>query len=61
MSVLNLRVNGQTRSLDVDAETPLLYVLSDDLALRGGHAGPGLYFCYRGEGFKKSQKTERQK
>ena len=45
MSVLNLRVNGQSHSLDVDPATPLLYVLSDDLALRGPKFGCGLGQC----------------
>jgi nicotinate dehydrogenase subunit A len=40
-----LRVNGQTHSLDVDPTTPLLYVLSDDLGLRGPKFGCGLGQC----------------
>ena len=35
MSTIALTVNGRAHSLDVDPATPLLYVLSDDLALRG--------------------------
>jgi len=45
MSVLNFRVNGQSHSLDVDPATPLLYILSDDLALRGPKFGCGLGQC----------------
>jgi nicotinate dehydrogenase subunit A len=45
MSVLDLKVNGQSHSLDVDPATPLLYVLSDDLALRGPKFGCGLGQC----------------
>jgi nicotinate dehydrogenase subunit A len=45
MSVMNLRVNGQRHSVDVDPATPLLYVLSDDLALRGPKFGCGLGQC----------------
>jgi aerobic-type carbon monoxide dehydrogenase small subunit (CoxS/CutS family) len=30
MSVFNFRVNGQVHRVDADADTPLLYVLSDD-------------------------------
>ena len=45
MSVLKLKVNGQSHSLDVDPATPLLYVLSDDLALRGPKFGCGLGQC----------------
>ena len=45
MSVFNLKVNGQTHRVDVDPTTPLLYVLSDDLALRGPKFGCGLSQC----------------
>jgi nicotinate dehydrogenase subunit A len=45
MSVLNLKVNGRPYSVDVDPETPLLYVLSDDLELRGPKFGCGLGQC----------------
>jgi len=30
---ITLNVNGRPQSVDVDPTTPLLYVLSDDLAL----------------------------
>jgi nicotinate dehydrogenase subunit A len=42
---MNLTVNGQTHSVDTDPSTPLLYVLSDDLALRGPKFGCGLGQC----------------
>jgi nicotinate dehydrogenase subunit A len=45
MSVINLKVNGRNHSLDVDPATPLLYVLSDDLELRGPKFGCGLGQC----------------
>ena len=45
MSLITLKVNGQTHSLDVDPTTPLLYVLSDDLGLRGPKFGCGLGQC----------------
>lgn len=45
MSVFNLRVNGETRRVDVDSATPLLYVLSDELELRGPKFGCGLGQC----------------
>jgi len=45
MSLISLNVNGQTHSLDVDPATPLLYVLSDDLGLRGPKFGCGLGQC----------------
>jgi nicotinate dehydrogenase subunit A len=45
MSVFDLNVNGQTRRVDVDPATPLLYVLSDDLEMRGPKFGCGLGQC----------------
>ena len=45
MSLIILKVNGKTHNLDVDPTTPLLYVLSDDLALRGPKFGCGLGQC----------------
>ena len=45
MSRIRLRVNGQSHTVDVDPETPLLYVLSDDLSLRGPKFGCGLGQC----------------
>jgi nicotinate dehydrogenase subunit A len=42
---MNLTVNGHTHSVDIDPSTPLLYVLSDDLALRGPKFGCGLGQC----------------
>jgi len=45
MSLISLKVNGQTHSFDLDPTTPLLYVLSDDLGLRGPKFGCGLGQC----------------
>src|SRR5512141_478125 len=45
MSTISLTVNGQPHSVDVDPATPLLYVLSDDLSLRGPKFGCGLGQC----------------
>jgi nicotinate dehydrogenase subunit A len=45
MSALTLKVNGQSHSLDLDPATPLLYVLGDDLGLRGPKFGCGLGQC----------------
>jgi nicotinate dehydrogenase subunit A len=45
MSPLILKVNGQTHTLDVDPQTPLLYVLADELHLRGPKFGCGLAQC----------------
>jgi nicotinate dehydrogenase subunit A len=40
-----LKVNGKTHTVDIDPATPLLYVLSDDLNLRGPKFGCGLGQC----------------
>src|SRR5437867_9902471 len=45
MSMIALTVNGRAESVDIDPATPLLYVLSDDLALRGPKFGCGLGQC----------------
>ena len=45
MSAINLKVNGKVHAVDVDPTTPLLYVLSDDLALNGPKFGCGLGQC----------------
>jgi aerobic-type carbon monoxide dehydrogenase small subunit (CoxS/CutS family) len=45
MSAITLTVNGRSHSLEVDPSTPLLYVLSDDLGLRGPKFGCGLAQC----------------
>src|SRR2546425_5626285 len=45
MSAINFTVNGRSHSVDVDPATPLLYVLSDDLQLRGPKFGCGLGQC----------------
>ncbi|MBO1022808.1 (2Fe-2S)-binding protein [Methylobacterium sp. SD274] len=43
---MNLRVNGQTRQVSLDdPDTPLLYVLRDDLGLHGPRFGCGLGQC----------------
>jgi nicotinate dehydrogenase subunit A len=43
--MIALKVNGRTHTLDVDPSTPLLYILSDDLGLRGPKFGCGLGQC----------------
>jgi len=45
VSAITLKVNGRTHTVDVDPATPLLYVLSDDLELRGPKFGCGLGQC----------------
>lgn len=45
MSRISLKVNGQVHALDVDPETPLLYVLRDDLGQHNPRFGCGLGQC----------------
>ena len=45
MAEFILTVNGRQHTVDVDPATPLLYVLSDDLELRGPKFGCGLAQC----------------
>jgi nicotinate dehydrogenase subunit A len=45
MTAISLKVNGHVHAVDVDPQTPLLYVLSDDLQLRGPKFGCGLAQC----------------
>jgi aerobic-type carbon monoxide dehydrogenase small subunit (CoxS/CutS family) len=45
MSIITLRVNGRTETVDVDPATPLLYILRNDLDLHGPHFGCGLGQC----------------
>jgi len=45
MSRIAIEVNGRRHELDVDPATPLLFVLSDDLGLRGPKFGCGLAQC----------------
>jgi len=45
MSVISLNVNGRSHTLDLDPATPLLYVLSDDLELKGPKFGCGMAQC----------------
>lgn len=45
MSIVSLRVNGTTHEVDIDPSTPLLYVLRNDLDLRGPRFGCGLGQC----------------
>ena len=45
MAKLSLTVNGKRQTVDTDPETPLLYVLRDDLSLNGPKFGCGLGQC----------------
>ena len=44
-SLLTIAVNGQKHTIRADPATPLLYVLTDDLALNGPKFGCGLAQC----------------
>ncbi len=43
--MITLRVNGVSRTVDAEPDTPLLYVLRNDLALHGPRFGCGLAQC----------------
>ena len=45
MASFTLRVNGERRTVAVEPETPLLYVLRNDLELNGPKFGCGLAQC----------------
>ena len=43
--MMTLKVNGQDHHVDADPDTPLLYVLRDDLKLNAAKFGCGLGQC----------------
>jgi nicotinate dehydrogenase subunit A len=45
MTKLSLKVNGRFYALDIDPSTPLLFVLNDELGLRGPKFGCGMAQC----------------
>jgi aerobic-type carbon monoxide dehydrogenase small subunit (CoxS/CutS family) len=45
MAIVSLSVNGETHEVDVDPSTPLMYVLRNDLGLKGPRFGCGLGQC----------------
>jgi nicotinate dehydrogenase subunit A len=45
MSRIALKVNGAERVVTVDGDTPLLFVLNDELGLRGPRFGCGMAQC----------------
>ena len=45
MASIELTVNGAKRSVDVDPDTPLLWVLRDDLGLTGTKYSCGMSIC----------------
>ncbi len=44
-SMISLNINGAAREVDVDPQTPLLWVLRDHLALTGTKFGCGMALC----------------
>jgi nicotinate dehydrogenase subunit A len=42
---ISLKVNGKLHTVDLEPETPLLYVLSDEIGLRGPKFGCGMAQC----------------
>ena len=45
MKQMKLKVNGQYHTVNVDPDSPLLFVLSDELGLRGPRFGCGMAQC----------------
>ncbi len=45
MSKINIKINGKSKQIDIDPETPLLWVLRDYLNLVGTKYGCGLAQC----------------
>ena len=45
MSTISLKVNGRLHRVETDPSTPLLFVLSDELGLRGPKFGCGMAQC----------------
>ena len=45
MSKISLKVNGKAHTVELDPATPLLFVLSDEIGLRGPKFGCGMAQC----------------
>ena len=45
MTAISLKVNGSSHTVDVDPKTPLVYILRNDLGLKGVKLGCGLEQC----------------
>src|SRR6202050_1179263 len=45
MKQINLKVNGQSYTVNAEPDTPLLFVLTDELGLRGPRFGCGMAQC----------------
>jgi isoquinoline 1-oxidoreductase alpha subunit len=45
MATFNLKINGETKKVDVDPKTPVLWVLRDHLNMQGTKYGCGIAAC----------------
>jgi isoquinoline 1-oxidoreductase alpha subunit len=45
MATFNLKINGETKKVDVDPKTPVLWVLRDHLRMTGTKYGCGIAAC----------------
>ena len=45
MPVVSLNVNGRAHQVEADSETPLLWVIRDDIGLTGTKFGCGMALC----------------
>jgi len=45
MAIYNLKINGQTKQVDVDPATPILWVLREHLNMQGTKYGCGVAIC----------------
>jgi nicotinate dehydrogenase subunit A len=45
LTQISIKVNGREHTVEADPDTPLLFVLNDDLGLRGPRFGCGLAQC----------------
>jgi aerobic-type carbon monoxide dehydrogenase small subunit (CoxS/CutS family) len=45
VSAISLKVNGKLHTLELEPATPLLFVLADELGLRGPKFGCGMAQC----------------
>lgn len=45
MASYNIKINGNTRSVEADADTPMLWILRDELDMKGTKFGCGIGQC----------------
>ena len=43
--MITLKVNGQTHQVDAEPDTPLLWVLRDNIGMTGTKYGCGIAYC----------------